>query len=300
MDDDGIPPGEALERLAAAGRRVRLDDLVAAAARDPDGVFVDCTASPVVADRCADLLAAGTAVVSANKLGPAGTLDHWRALRRVPTRFRFETTVGAALPLVSVIEDLVATGDEVRGIDGVLSGTLAYVLDQVANGRRFSEAMRDAHDRGYTEPDPREDLAGRDVGRKILILARLAGRDFELADVAIEPVLPVEGWGELTLDDFWSQLPVMDDVFARRQAEATRRRERLAYLARLEGTGARVRLESVPASHPAASLRGTDNLVALTTRRYQPAPLVVRGPGAGPELTASGVFADLLRAVAQR
>ncbi|MCA9751919.1 MAG: bifunctional aspartate kinase/homoserine dehydrogenase I, partial [Gemmatimonadetes bacterium] len=300
MDPEGWPASEAVARLRETESREPLAELVAAAARDPQAVFVDCSASAAVAATYPLLLAAGTPVVTANKLRPAGPLADWRALRATPARFRFETTVGAALPVVTTMSDLVATGDEISKVDGVLSGTLAYVFDEVANGRRFSGAVRKAHDLGYTEPDPREDLGGRDAGRKILILARLAGWEFEPADVSIEPVLPSGKWNEYSVEEFWKRLPDLDDAFELRQREAASRGERLVYLASATSAGASAGLVSVPADHPAATLRGTDSLVAIRSRRYASAPLVVRGPGAGPELTASGVFADILRAVSER
>lgn len=299
IDPSGMTVPEARERLDAA-EGGGIDELVAAAKADPRAVFIDCTASGEVAARVPELLRAGVRVVSANKLRPAGTLAEWRELRAQTTPFRYETTVGAALPVLSTLDDLVATGDRVESIEGVLSGTLAYVLDQVGQGVAFSAAVRDANDCGFTEPDPREDLGGNDVGRKILILARLAGHDLEPEDVEVEPLLPASPWFDYSIDEFWEHLPEADAGFAARQAEAAAEGRRLVYLAQLTDGTIRVGLQAVAADHPAAGLRGTDSLVAFRTTRYDHTPLVVRGPGAGPELTASGVFADVLRVVQER
>jgi homoserine dehydrogenase len=207
----------------------------------------------------------------------------------------YETTVGAGLPVLGTLSDLVRTGDRVQRIEGVLSGTIGFVLDALRQGTLFSQAVTDAHARGYSEPDPRDDLMGADVGRKILILAREAGFALDEGAIVVTPLLPAE-CSSLSLDEFWRWLPSLDSVFADRQADAASQGQRLCYLARAAGGAASVGLEALPAGHPCATLSGTDNLIAFSTDRYNATPLVVRGPGAGPHVTAAGVFADVLRA----
>lgn len=300
-DAGGLDPGTAAERLAAEGRPYELDHLAASFAdAKARRVFVDCTASAEVT-RCYErLLRGGADVVTANKLRIAGERSSWEEIRDLgPGRLFFETTVGAGLPVVGTLEYLQSTGDRVHRIEGVLSGTLGYIADELGAGRAFSEAVREAHARGFTEPDPRQDLGGHDVARKLLILARVTGRDLEPEDVAVEPLLPDAGWQELADDEFWRRLPELDAAFAERQRAAAAAGRRLCYLAELGGEGASVALVTVGQDHPCFGIRGTTNLIAVNTDRYADSPLVVQGPGAGPAVTAAGVFGDILRAVAQ-
>lgn len=304
--DDGLDPATAAAALdtaadpaGAAGLAERL--LTSPAQRR---VFIDCTASSAVAALYDRLLAAGVAVVTANKLRLAGPWEGCAGLFRrrgdATGRLYYETTVGAGLPVVRTLAELLATGDRLVRVEGVLSGTLSYLMDRLEAGEAFSAALREAHRRGYTEPDPRQDLGGHDVARKLLILARTAGMELAPELVEVEPLLPAEPWADLDEEAFWQRLPDADDGFARRLEEAAAGGRRLRYLASLDvGGGARVSLTAVAADHPAAAVRGSDNLVAFTTARYADSPLAVHGPGAGPEVTAAGVFADLLRAVTE-
>ena len=268
----------------------------------PLRVFVDCTASEDVAANYERFLADGAAVVTPNKLAFSDTKARFDALRRLGHRgmgIYFETTVGAGLPVLRTVEDLVATGDRVRRIEGLLSGTLGFLFYRLMQGARFSEALREADEHGLTEPDPREDLGGRDVARKLVILARVAGIPLEPEDVVVEPLLPDARWVHGSIDAFWEGVAEQDPVFEERRLRAVEAGGGLCYLGRIENGGASVGLTDLPAGHPCVGLGGSDNLVAVTTDRYADTPLVVRGPGAGPEVTAAGVFADVLRAVAE-
>jgi aspartokinase/homoserine dehydrogenase 1 len=302
LDPEGLDCGEALERVRREARG-SLDELVAELTRErwPRKVFVDCTASAEAAAHYDRLLRHGVSVVTANKLRLAGPLDDWHALAAArPGRLFYETTVGAGLPVIRTLGDLCATGDRVIRIDGLLSGTLGFLAAELGRGRRFSEAVRAAYDLGYTEPDPREDLSGQDVARKLIILGRLAGMDLEPADVETESLLPRSDGSARSLEAFWERLTELDEPFAERQRRAREAGRRLCYLGTVGEGRAAVRLEAVGPDHPCGQLDGTDNLIAFTTDRYRESPLVVRGPGAGPEVTAAGVLADVLRAMVER
>lgn len=300
LDADGIDHGSWRQRLSDDGEAQDLSSFVKAIIepRRPSAVFVDCTASDEPERWFARLIEAGVPVIAANKRPFSGALDTYRRLKSAVASgasIHYETTVGAGLPVLGTLSDLVRTGDRVERIEGALSGTIGFVLDGVRGGMTFSDAVREAHARGYSEPDPREDLMGADVARKILILAREAGYLLENQAVMTRPLVPAE-WSSLSREEFWSVLPSLDASFAARQATAAATGQRLCYLARAAEGQATVGLESVEGHHPCASLSGTDNLIAFSTARYDTTPLVVRGPGAGPHVTAAGVFADVLRA----
>ena len=251
------------------------------------------------------LLTAGVSVVAANKVGFAASSVEFDRLREAVHKggsVYYETTVGAGLPVLRTVSDLAATGDRIIRLQGVLSGTLGYLCDEVMKGHRFSEAVKGAYDLGYTEPDPRDDLSGLDVARKLVILARSAGLDLEPTDVDVEPLLPRDAAAG-PIENFWERLPLLDEPMARSRARAAAKGERLVYLGTVESgpeSGkARVGLEAVPKEHPCWSLHGSENLILVVSERYHTVPLVVRGPGAGPAVTAAGVFADVLRARAE-
>ena len=276
-------------------------ELVRAAilSRRSSAVFVDCTDSVETMEHYAALLDAGVHIVSANKRPFGGDLARYREIKAGRRRGRgalfHETTVGAALPVVGTLSDLVRTGDRVRRIEGALSGTLGFLMTKVADGVPFSVALKEAHELGYTEPNPREDLSGSDVARKILILAREAGLPLEPADVKRESLLTPE-WIDMSIGEFWKRVSELDAPMEKRAREASIGGGRLSYLASVNDGVAEVGLRRVEATSPFALLRGGDNMVAFWTDRYSESPLVVRGPGAGPDVTASGVFADIIKA----
>lgn len=280
--------------LDAFARHVQAEHL-------PHAVVIDCSASGAVAERYADWLAGGIHVVTPNKQAGAGPSERWRAIRAATAsgaRFRYEATVGAGLPVISTLRDLLDTGDELLAAEGIFSGTLAWLFNRYDGTQPFSLLVREAHALGYTEPDPRDDLSGTDVARKLVILAREAGVELDLADVAVESLVPAS-LRDLDADAFMPRLDELDAAIAARYADARERRQVLRYVARLDRGGkACVGLVAVPGDHAFAHLRLTDNIVQFSTRRYRDNPLVVQGPGAGPEVTAAGVFADLLRVAA--
>jgi bifunctional aspartokinase / homoserine dehydrogenase 1 len=301
LEELALAPAEVPGLLAAAALPADLDQLArhVRASHLPHAVMIDCSASNAVADAYARWLAQGIHVITPNKHAGSGPLERYRALRRASAehgaRFRYEATVGAGLPIITTLRDLLDTGDEVLSIEGILSGTLAYLFNRFDGQVPFSALVREARAAGYTEPDPREDLSGMDVARKLVILGREMDSALELSSVSVESLVP-PGLQALSREDFLERLPDMDQPLAARLAEVRRRGRVLRYVARLDRAGAAtVGLTELPADHPFAHGQATDNVVRFTTARYREQPLVVQGPGAGPEVTAAGVFADLLR-----
>ena len=265
----------------------------------PHAAIIDCSASHAVAEHYAEWLAAGIHVITPNKQAGAGPLERYAAIRSARAhggaRFRYEATVGAGLPVISTLRDLLDTGDALIAIDGIFSGTLAWLFNKFDGSVAFSELVREAHALGYTEPDPRDDLSGMDVARKLTILAREAGMPLSLQDVEVESLVP-DALRDADRDGFMAGLAAMDAPMLQRLQAARERGCVLRYVARLQNDGsARVALLELPNDHAFAHLRLTDNCVQFTTRRYCDNPLIVQGPGAGPEVTAAGVFSDLLR-----
>jgi aspartokinase/homoserine dehydrogenase 1 len=265
----------------------------------PNSVFVDCTSSPEVARLYAGIMEAGISVVTPNKKANSGSYGQYVHLKetavRRNVRFLYETNVGAGLPVISTINDLVSGGDRVLRIEGVLSGTLGYIFSTFTEGRPFSEIVEEARARGYTEPDPRDDLSGMDVARKLLIMVRESGHRLELRDIHIDPLLPRSLRGIRSVGAFMRKLPSVNRRFEERRAGAAKGGKVLRYLASFSQGKARVGLRDVPVSHPAASLAATENMIVLTTAHCREVPVIVRGPGAGADVTAAGVLADIMK-----
>ena len=261
----------------------------------PHAVIVDCSASDAVAEHYEPWLRRGIHVITPNKHAGSGPLARYRAVRAQRGQFRYESTVGAGLPIITTLRDLLDTGDEVLAIEGILSGTLAFLFHGFDGSTPFSALVRRAMELGFTEPDPRDDLSGRDVARKLVILGRENGWQLGLDQVRLESLVP-EALRQVPRDEFVARLGELDAPMAAKLAEAQAHGGALRYVARLEQGGkATVGLTSLPPGHALTTIRPTDNVVQFTTTRYRDNPLVVQGPGAGPEVTAMGVFADLLR-----
>jgi aspartokinase/homoserine dehydrogenase 1 len=265
----------------------------------PNSVFVDCTASPQVARMYKGIMEAGISVVTPNKKANSGSYRQYLELKetavRRNVRFLYETNVGAGLPVINTISDFVSGGDRVLRIEGVLSGTLGYIFSTFAEGLSFSDVVREARKRGYTEPDPRDDLSGMDVARKLLILVREAGHRLELRDIRIDPLLPFRLRRMRSAESFMRALPSVNRGFEERRSAAAAAGKVLRYLATFAQGRAQVGLREVPSGHPAASLTGTENLIALTTANCRELPVIIRGPGAGASVTAAGVLADIMK-----
>jgi aspartokinase/homoserine dehydrogenase 1 len=263
-------------------------------------LVIDCTASDEIADLYPALLAGGVGVVAANKRANARSLASYAQLQRLArdagVPYRYETTVGAAIPVLGPLRDLRLRGERVISLQGVLSGSLSYILHRVHEGCAFSTAVAEARALGYTEPDPLEDLRAVDLGRKLLVLARECGFALEEHELAIEPLATVD---DLPPDALVDALRATDGDWRRRVEQARARGERWVVLAQVDAHGGRIGLESVPAHAPFAQLKPGQNLVAIRTELQDAMPLCVSGPGAGVEITAAGVLSDVVAAATQ-
>src|SRR5450631_4157320 len=289
------------EQMATAGEPLDLDKFANHVQADyvPHTVIIDCTASAGVAENYSTWLKRGIHVVTPNKKANSGTMPYYRELqdagRAAGTHFLYEATVGAGLPIIQTLRDLRETGDEIIRIEGIFSGTLAYLFNVFDGSESFSSIVRAAKAKGYTEPDPRDDLSGMDVARKLIILGREMGLTLEMADVRVEGLVPA-ALEKCSVEEFMARLPEFDAAMAETLKDARGKNQVLRYVGRVDEDGkATVGLMRLDAKHAFANIALTDNVVRFATRRYCDNPLIVQGPGAGPEVTAGGVFSDLLR-----
>ena len=263
-----------------------------------NSIFVDCTASADVADSYLSLLENNISVVTANKIAASSAYSHYLRLKQTAlehgVKFLFETNVGAGLPIISTINDLRNSGDKILRIEAVLSGTLNFIFNEIAADVPFSETIRRAKEQGYSEPDPRIDLSGKDVIRKLVILAREAGYPVEQEDVEKHLFVP-EDYFQGSVDDFWKRLPELDADFEARRQELEKNGLRWRFVATMEEGKTCVALETVDATHPFYPLEGSNNIILLTTERYHDYPMMIRGYGAGAGVTAAGVFANIMQ-----
>lgn len=299
FDADGLPE-EALRqalhavssgRLLDAMPGIRpLDDIYTALR--PDAILADLTASPKTAPTLRAALETGCGIVLANKIPLATPWTEARTFFEYP-RLRYEVTVGAGLPVIAGLRYLLDTGDQITAIEGCLSGTLGYLCTELERGTPYSTAVAQARALGYTEPDPRDDLSGKDVARKALILARTAGWPLEEHDLSIEPLYPAALAG-LSVDEFMATLPTVDVEYTARVEQARIEGKVLRYMARVGPTGGAVGSVAAPKDSPLGALQGPANYISLHTARYDTVPMVFSGPGAGREVTAAGVLWDII------
>jgi len=265
-----------------------------------NSVFIDCTADADVATKYGEILTNYVSVVTANKIACSSEYSYYQQLKSIANqrgvRFMYETTVGAGLPVIRTINDLVVSGDKIYKIEAVLSGTLNFIFNELSPEVPFSTAIRMAREKGYSEPDPRMDLSGTDVVRKILILSREAGFSIEEKDVEVKKLLPDECF-EGDINDFFNKVKEFDAEFEKKRKELVRLNRKWRFFATLDNGKAKVELISVDSEHPSYNLAGSNNIVLLTTERYRELPMVIKGYGAGADVTAAGIFADLMRVV---
>jgi homoserine dehydrogenase len=303
-DPDGLPEETLRAALQAAQDRKLLNALpgirplseVGDVLRAGD-ILADLTASPKTEPTLRAALDSGCGLVLANKIPLAGAWDKARPFFEHP-RLRYEVTVGAGLPVIGTLQYLLDTGDQITAIEGCLSGTLGYLCAELERGVSYSAAVTQARSLGYTEPDPREDLGGHDVARKALILARTSGWPLELADLTIEPLYS-ESLTGVSVKEFLASASTLDETYAHRVKEAQAQGQVLRYVAHVTPSGGSVGLVAVPRDGPLGALHGPANYIAMYTRRYNQVPLVVSGPGAGPEVTAAGVLGDIINLARQ-
>ena len=262
-----------------------------------NSVFVDCTASAEVAGLYEDLLSNNISVVAANKVAASSDYDNYAKLkataRKRGVKYLFETNVGAGLPIINTINDLINSGDKILKLEAVLSGTLNFIFNKISADVPFSETVRLAKEEGYSEPDPRIDLSGKDVVRKLVILSREAGYKMNQEDVEKKLFIP-QSFFEGSLDDFWKNLPSLDAQFEQERKEVEAAHEHWKFVAKLENGKGSVSLQRVGEHHPFYDLEGSNNIILITTERYNQYPMLIQGYGAGAQVTAAGVFADIM------
>lgn len=300
FDKQGIPLKN-WEKLLPQGKSMNAQNFIdqMIGLNLPKSVFVDCTASEDIASLYEKIISADIAIVTPNKKANSGPFERYQKLRKLAkknhTPFLYQTNVGAGLPIIYTIQNLIASGDEILKIEGVLSGTLSYIFNTFSKSDKlFSQIVSDAQNKGYTEPDPRDDLSGMDVARKILILAREVGLKMEIRQVRIEQLLSKECLRASSINKFFTALKKLDSSFEKRKRQAQKKNKALRYIASLQKGKTTISLREVGPDHPFFHLDGNDNIVSIKTKRYSATPLVIKGPGAGAEVTAGGVLAGIL------
>jgi aspartokinase/homoserine dehydrogenase 1 len=302
IDKKGIPLEGYKEVLKTSGEKgdisVFIQQMTKLNLRN--SVFIDCTADQDVASRYGDILSKYVSIVAANKIACSSSQNYYQKLKSIASengvRFMYETTVGAGLPIIKTINDLVLSGDKILKVEAVLSGTMNFIFNELSPEMPLSNAIRKAREKGYSEPDPRVDLSGTDVVRKILILAREAGYTIEKEDVTVKMFLPEECF-KGDLNDFFEKVKEIDAEFEQKRKELTSKNLKWRFFATMEMGKARVELLTIGPEHPSFNLEGSNNIILFTTERYKELPMVIKGYGAGADVTAAGVFADLMRVV---
>lgn len=301
FDENGIDLKNWKEKLQSSSMPAKLEGFIKEMKELnlPNSIFVDNTADESIAAYYDEILNASISISTPNKIATSSAYLQYQRLKTIAQKrgvqFLYETNVGAGLPVISTLNDLIISGDQITKIEGVLSGSLSFIFNSFRAGSSFSSIVKEAQKRGFTEPDPRVDLNGLDVRRKLIILARESGYPIEAKEVVIENILPEACQQATSVEAFFQALEAADDYFEGLRQNAEQQGEVLRMIAKLDNGHASIGLESVKPSHPFYGLSGSDNMIVFTTERYKERPLVVRGPGAGAEVTAAGVFAEIIK-----
>jgi aspartokinase/homoserine dehydrogenase 1 len=302
IDKNGIILDNYRETLKFSGDKGDISDFIRQMTRLNlrNSVFIDCTAEETVASLYNEILSKYVSIVTANKIACSSEYSFYQQLRNTANergvKFMYETTVGAGLPVIKTISDLILSGDKILKIEAVLSGTMNFIFNELGPDMPLSSAIKKAREKGYSEPDPRVDLSGTDVVRKILILAREAGYSLEKDDVTVKKFLPDECFtGDI--NEFFEKVKMYDNEFEAKRIELLKQNKKWRFFATLDNGKAKVELLTIGADHPSFNLEGSNNIILITTTRYNELPMVIKGYGAGAEVTAAGVFADLMRVV---
>jgi aspartokinase/homoserine dehydrogenase 1 len=300
FNTDGISLDSWQDDLSASNEKADLNEFIERMKNMnlPNCVFIDNTASPKPVEVYEDVFKSNISVITCNKIGNSASYKQYKtfhdAAKQHGVDFFYETNVGAGLPIIRTLKDLMNSGDRIMKIEAILSGTISFIFNNFKGNANFHDIVKLAQKKGYTEPDPRDDLRGTDFMRKMLILARDAGYPMEAADIQIENILPKACLEAQTVEDFYSALKTEDTFFTKIKNQAEADKKVLRYIGKLEDGKAAITLQMVDEYHPFYTLSGSDNIISFTTDRYKERPLVVKGPGAGAEVTAAGVFADLI------
>ncbi len=299
--EEGIPLAQWAKLFKQESVAANLQDFVQQmkALNLPNSVFIDNSASEAVVKCYESIFQSNISIVTCNKIGNSGPYARYKlfkaAVKKYGVDFFYETNVGAGLPIIKTLQDLLVSGDKILKIEAILSGTISFIFNEFTGSRNFHDIVKEAQERGYTEPDPRDDLSGLDFKRKMLILARDSGYAVEMEEVEMEKILPDSCLQAPTIAAFYEELKKSDDHFEELKKKAEREGKVLRYIGVMEEGKVSIRLQAIDQQHPFYSLTGSDNIIAFTTPRYKACPLVVKGPGAGAEVTAAGVFADLVK-----
>jgi len=302
FDIDGINLKNWQDQLNASEERMDIKQFIDTmkSLNMRNSIFIDNTADPKISQYYGEILDASISISTPNKVAPSGQYQSYQDLKELAyergVKFMYETNVGAGLPVITTISDLVNSGDIILKIEGVLSGSLSYIFNTFQKGEgKFSEIVKEAQEKGFTEPDPREDLGGADVARKLTILARESGVALEREAIQVKPILPEVCITAPSVEAFYAQLANHDAVFEQKREQAVKAGKALRYIGTIENGKAFISLQEVDTHSDFYHLSGSDNMIVFTTERYKERPLVIKGPGAGAEVTAAGVFAEIIR-----
>ena len=304
FDEEGINVRSWKNDLDEKGTLGNVNDFIESAfnLNLPNSVFVDNTGSQIVPDLYTRLFEKSFSVVTCNKIGNTGKYSSYFRNREVSGKFGvdywYETTVGAGLPIIKTLQELLVSGDEILRVEAILSGTISFVFNEYKGERTFAEVVKMASDKGFTEPDPRDDLSGLDFARKMLIIARETGMKMEFEDMDIQPILPENCLNAPTVDAFYQEMKASESYFTSLKNKAASENKVMHYVGILSEGKVKVELLFLDSKHPFYNLSGSDNIISFTTNRYLHNPMVIKGPGAGAEVTAAGVLADLVRVAA--